>query len=109
MAPKLAADPRDAALAVPYSAAMFTPDEAPPDSFVLAAMILGMAGVFLKQRLPTWASLASGLMGLANARGPDNNGMAGLTVALFAFFSVYIAPPPSLPARTPIAAPLPTV
>lgn len=89
-------DPRRLSEAHPYSSAFFSPDESPPDTFLLASLLFGMVAILFKHRVPAWGALISALCAMANAKGPDNGGFSGLGIALFGFFSAYTtAPDPS--------------
>jgi hypothetical protein len=104
----LRGDPRREGEVQPYSATMFTPEEATTggETFLLLTVGCGMAALFLRHRAPAWASLFSALLAMANMRGPESNSLSGVGIALFAFFSAYAAPP--LPAAATTAALQPT-
>ena len=95
---KYAGDPRRPADVRKFDPAHFSPEDFPPDAFILLSLSCGMAAMMMRFK---WASLMSMifvLISIANTRGREDDIkqiVSTLCVAGFAIFQIYV----ELPAR----------
>ena len=95
MAPQLkyAGDPRRPSEKTIYSAELFTPEDFPPDAFILFGLTFGMAAMMMKFKWAALISITCSLVSIANSRGTENDIkqiVSTLCVAGFALFQTYV-------------------
>ena len=102
MAPQLkyAGDPRRPAEVSKYSPELFTPEDFPPDAFILFGLTFGMAAMMMKMKWAALLSIVCSLVSIANSRGTENDIkqiVSTLCVAGFALFQTYVELPSNKP------------
>ncbi|XP_024393925.1 protein Asterix [Physcomitrium patens] len=90
-------DPRMPTAVKHYVAPLVNPNDLPPDYSSLLAIIFGILGVMMRQKIASWFSLVFIAQSLTLMKNPENDLkqiIMALTFAGMGFFTTYFGPTP---------------
>ncbi|KAJ7532394.1 hypothetical protein O6H91_13G002100 [Diphasiastrum complanatum] len=88
-------DPRQPSAARPYVPPTISQQDLPPDYASLVAVLFGVAGLMLRNKLGSWLALIFCIQALANMKNAENDLkqiIMSLTFAMMGMMTIYMGP-----------------